>query len=366
MPTAPVSIAVGTGPVGIAANEVTHKVYVANYYSGDVTVIDALTNGTRSVAVGGELEGLVVEPRSNKVYVTSFNPGAGPFRIAVIDGATNVVTPLDTPGVRGVVVNPADGKVYIGAGSDVVVIDAANHTTSKINVGKGSGVLGVDATANKVYVSTAAGLAAIDGTTNTTSTVKPGFGSGRLVVQPRTHRLYAETAQGVEVLDGTTFGTIATLPMKRIDNLILNAAADTVYVLDNGYPNPGTVTVIDGASNATSTVPVGRNALNMAVDQVANKVYVSDTDSDDVTVIDGATKATTTWRVSNGPRALAVDSTTGRVYVGNGGKAGAISSSPGAYTMTVFPGARAPGAVPTVPRDTCMPSPPPPAPSHQC
>ena len=124
--------------------------------------------------------------------------------------------------------------------------------------------------------------------------------------------------------------------------------------------------IIDGATNATSTVPVGRGGLTMAVDQVANRVYVADTYSDDITVIDGANNATTTWRVSNGPRALAVDTSTGQVYVGNGGKAGRISNSPGAYTVTIFPGAGSPGVVPTVPRDTCMPSPPPPASSHQC
>jgi DNA-binding beta-propeller fold protein YncE len=62
------------------------------------------------------------------------------------------------------------------------------------------------------------------------------------------------------------------------------------------------VTVIDGANNfATTPVPLGGTyPYTLAVDQVTNKIYVatydmtgSSDDSSAVTVIDGATNATT-------------------------------------------------------------------------
>ena len=54
------------------------------------------------------------------------------------------------------------------------------------------------------------------------------------------------------------------------------------------------MTVIDGATNATTTVPAGQAPIAVAVNPVTNKIYVANTGSDNVTVIDGATNATTT------------------------------------------------------------------------
>ena len=45
------SIAAGTDPVAIAINTVTNKIYVANEFSDNVTIIDGATNATRTVAV---------------------------------------------------------------------------------------------------------------------------------------------------------------------------------------------------------------------------------------------------------------------------------------------------------------------------
>ena len=48
--TVPDSHAVG--PVGVAVNPVTNKIYVANYTSNNVTVIDGATNSTTTVSAG--------------------------------------------------------------------------------------------------------------------------------------------------------------------------------------------------------------------------------------------------------------------------------------------------------------------------
>ena len=54
------------------------------------------------------------------------------------------------------------------------------------------------------------------------------------------------------------------------------------------------MTVIDGATNATTTVAVGTDPLAVAVNPVTNKIYVANDGSNNVTVIDGATNTTTT------------------------------------------------------------------------
>ena len=78
-----------------------------------------------------------------------------------------------------------------------------------------------------------------------------------------------------------------------------------------------TVTVIDGATNATTSVPVGTAPQAVAVNPVTNKIYVANYHSGNVTVIDGATNATTAVDAGSGPWAVAVNPVTGEIYVAN-------------------------------------------------
>ena len=57
----------------------------------------------------------------------------------------------------------------------------------------------------------------------------------------------------------------------------------------------------------------------MAVNPVTNKIYVANYGSDNVTVIDGATNATTTVTAWTTPSAVAVNPVTNKIYVANGG-----------------------------------------------
>ena len=48
------TVTAGANPYAVAVNPVTNKIYVANYGSDNVTVIDGATNDTTTVAVGIE------------------------------------------------------------------------------------------------------------------------------------------------------------------------------------------------------------------------------------------------------------------------------------------------------------------------
>ena len=80
------------------------------------------------------------------------------------------------------------------------------------------------------------------------------------------------------------------------------------------------MTVIDGATNNTTTVAVGTlEALPhaVAVNPVTNQIYVANNSSNNVTVIDGATNNTTTVAVGTDTYAVAVNPTTNQIYVAN-------------------------------------------------
>ena len=68
------TIGAGTGPYAVAVNPVTNKIYVANYSSNTVTVIDGATNSTTAtVGVGVSPLAVAVNPVTNKIYVANYS-----------------------------------------------------------------------------------------------------------------------------------------------------------------------------------------------------------------------------------------------------------------------------------------------------
>ena len=61
----------------------------------------------------------------------------------------------------------------------------------------------------------------------------------------------------------------------------------------------------------------GAIPLAVAVNPVTNKIYVANENSNNVTVIDGATNTTTTVAVGTFPIAVAVNPVTNQIYVAN-------------------------------------------------
>ena len=109
---------------------------------------------------------------------------------------------------------------------------------------------------------------------------------------------------------------IATVPTGTGPlGVAVNSVTNKTYVVNvscNKLPcsSPGTVTVIDGVSNNTTTVDVGVLPYFAAVNSVTNKIYVANSCGNDsncnsqgtVTVIDGATNnVATTVNVGYSP-----------------------------------------------------------------
>jgi DNA-binding beta-propeller fold protein YncE len=77
------------------------------------------------------------------------------------------------------------------------------------------------------------------------------------------------------------------------------------------------VAVIDGSDNATSKMPVGQVPYFVAVNEVTNKIYVPNLETNDVTVIDGTDDSTNTVTARSKPIAVAVNETTDQIFVMN-------------------------------------------------
>jgi DNA-binding beta-propeller fold protein YncE len=120
----------------------------------------------------------------------------------------------------------------------------------------------------------------------------------------------------------------ATLPVSGL--IAVDRATNKIYVAGG---DPGVVTVVDGVSRTTQTVPAGTGPRGVVVDEATNKIYVANAGrvecpfgactywGGSITIIDGATHSSTTISVPNstGPCSVAVNPSTNRIYVGNCG-----------------------------------------------
>jgi YVTN family beta-propeller protein len=144
------TISAGTYPFGVAADPVTHTVYVSNG-DGTVSVIDAATNTvTGTIALRTDPAEMVADPAAGTVYV------GGNGTMSVIDAATNTVTDTIT-GIDpwAIAVDPAARTVFAGSngGDTVWVIDTATNTvTDTITVGVVPRGVAVDPISHTVYV----------------------------------------------------------------------------------------------------------------------------------------------------------------------------------------------------------------------
>jgi YVTN family beta-propeller protein len=228
----------------VAVNPVTNKIYVANMFSANVTVIDGTTNDTTLVPAGTEPCAVAVNPTTNKIYVAN-------------NGSDNVT-----------------------------VIDATTNDTTLVHAGTGPCAVAVNLVTNKVYVPNQGSdnVTVIDGATNDTTTVPAGTEPCAAAVNPVTNRVYVANygSANVTVIDGVTNNTTLVPADSAPCAVAVNPVTNNIYVANLHGDN---VTVIDGATNSTTIVAAGTTPLGIAVNPVTNRVYVANNGSDNVTVL---------------------------------------------------------------------------------
>ena len=331
---------IATIPVGVEANSaavnpVTNKIYVPNGCGtdpncaslGTVTVIDGTTNNPISVNVGAGPKNAVVNPVTNKIYVPNAcgnDPTCQTYSgtVSVIDGASNTVVATITVGSfpYWAAVNTATNKIYIA------------NTCGDPTCQTYSGTVSV-----------------IDGVSNTViETVTVGSFPYAPVVNAVTNKIYVPNSCGndpscspsphspgtVTVIDGATNNTVSVNVGVWPWGLDVNSVTNKIYVANHCGDDPNcvsnaTMTVIDGATLATTEVAIGGHQPRaLAVNSVTNKIYVPSLCYGDpscqgdpvgtVSVIDGVTLTYTSVPAGERPNAMALNSVTNKIYVANG------------------------------------------------
>jgi DNA-binding beta-propeller fold protein YncE len=348
----------GVGPDGVAVDEATDTIYVADVADNSVSVIN-----------GATCNGKVVSGCSQTPATVALGPNTSP-EVPAVDQATDTVY----------VPNNGDGTVSVidGATCNASVTTGCTNTPPRLSVSGGPGAAAVDQATNTVYIASAAGsdgaggpgsVDVINGATcdatvtsgcgQTPPSVPVGSNPDDLVVDPVTQSVFVvnQLDSTVSVIDGASCNALDTAGCGQrppdvaagffSGYLDVDIASDTVYVANNGGGAGDTVSVLNGALCTltrqlacrhvvpTTTVGAGGGGEGAdggsAVNIATGTIYVANAADGDVSVIDAATcnaflafrcgGAWPTVAVGAGsfPQAIAVNRLTDTIYVANEG-----------------------------------------------
>ena len=347
---------VGSGPTGVAVDTATHTVYVANQGANTVSVLDAsrcnasdatgCSSPSATVHVGDGPSGIAVDQATDSVYVAD----NGGDTVSVIDGAT--CNAKDQAGCAG-----TPPTVTVGNGPFAIGIDS---TTDTVYVTDGG------AMSNGTSTSVGGTVSVIDGATcnatvqsgcdQTSASVTVGTGPAGIGVNPTTDSIYvantgqfggATSALGhtVSLIDGATCNATdqagcgqatATVSVGVAPfGVAVDESTNKIYVANNtGGDTPASLSVINGAScSATETSGCAARPPEMsgpgfapngiALDPTSHVLYTANFYGASVSAIDlGSAKGSHSaalFAVGSLPEDVAVDPANHTVYVANSG-----------------------------------------------
>jgi len=377
------TLTVGTNPAAIAVDSAANIIYVADWGSSQGSIINGATNAVTTLTSGQFPSAMASNPVTTMAYSVNYNNSSptvsvldganasianitsaasvGPLMVAVnpitntiysaegnrdwieyINGATNALVSVKL-GIKAytqsaILLNPITNFIYIanlGSNSVTVIDGATRAVVSNLAVGTAPTSLAIDTQTNTIYVAnnasyTGTTINVINGATATApATVSGtiytvGAGPAAMAVNPVTNTLYVANA-GSPTTRGTTVSVInlatnaVSAPISVGSNpaaAAVNQATDIVYVANSGG---NSVSVMNGATNAVSTVTVGATPKALAINPATNTIYVANQTDGTVSAIDGVTSAVTSVTVGAGPQAIAVNPATNSIYVANTG-----------------------------------------------
>jgi YVTN family beta-propeller protein len=291
-----INVASGS-PWGSTVNTTTNKAYLSGY-GGKVWVVGGITDAlgtTITVGGNGTATGIAANPNTNKIYVGQFITPS----VAVIDGNTDTVSttiPISSGQPTGVAVNPVTNRVYV-ANQDVrtvTVIDGATDTvlTTITGVGTCPWGIGVNTTTNEIYVTDNGGIGTpqvnvIDGNTNTvTHSINLGERVGFVAVNSVTNKVYATlfTSGQVAVIDGATYTWTTTITgFSAAYGIAVDSSRNQVLV--SSYGN-STAKLVNGATNTImDSIGVGAGPYGMACNPSTGKAYVPNSSTQNLSVL---------------------------------------------------------------------------------
>lgn len=327
-----------SGPVAIALQAQTRRVYVAEYWNSNVAEFDAQTLVRTDIAVPERPSDLVADAVANRVFVGHNPTSTGAAAVTVIDGATRATTPIavgarpaalafDAGSRRLYAVNQLSGSTsVIDADTQTVVAGLATCPGSQATHAT------VNPVTHRAYVHclSSGTLAVIDGATLVVATHSPGTSVSAMVFDGVQRRLlgldYSANLRLIDPASGsvTPFAPIAG---DAVQTLAYDAGANRIVTRHAS----GQVALTDGASLAVVPLtPGGGYVSQIGVDAARGRYFLVDNAGDAVRVLDGTTLAVTTVAVADAPYYVEVDPADGSAFIGHNGTVNQVTRIDGA------------------------------------
>ena len=314
------AIAAGTDPVAVAVDAVTNRIYVANEFSDNVTVIDGATNATKTVAVGKRPQYVAVNSKTNKVYVNTGTDAS----LWIIDGATLATKMLPIGSNGPITVNELTNKVYVlrsGPTDEVTIVDGATENWYSIAIESYWPIAqALHVPANRLYVATYAtgDVRAVDLTSTSdhppTAPIKTWNKPVAIALNPATGRGYVLTEQLEAPINIVNLGDNSVTVLQPGAHgrgpraVAVDVALNKVFAAFEGE-----IALMNGANNALAWLPAS-TGVAIAVNPNNHKAYIPAADGS-MAIVDGNTGSLTRAGIPQGAKAVAVNPSTGRVYV---------------------------------------------------
>jgi YVTN family beta-propeller protein len=268
-------VSVGAGPVALAVNPSSNRIYVANSAGGSVSVLDGVKDTVlATLDVGANPYVVAADQITDKIYVSNTFSDL----ITIIDGSTNSITKLKAGSADAIVIDERLGKVFLLGYEtpDLTLLDNKPAIRGKLKVGMHLWAIAVNETAQTLYITRSGNseLAVVDEISGSVSAIPTG-----------------KTPCAVE----------------------LNRVTNIIYVVNH---TGDSVTAIDAAKHAViATIKVGHRPQGIAIDSVRNRIYIANRNDDSISVIDGAQNVVVqTLRTGKNPFALATNQNTGQLF----------------------------------------------------
>jgi len=287
--------------------------YVANYSSGNVSVIDTATNTVVStITVGTNPFDVAITPNGQYAYVVN----VGSSNVSVINTSTNAVVATISVGTSpfDVAITPNGQYAYVvnvGSSNVSVINTATNTVVSTISVGTNPYSIAITPNGLYAYVANegSGNVSVINTATNTVvDTISTGGYPVGIAITPNGRYAYVAStgSTSVLVIDTATNTVVSTITVGTNPfDVAITPNGQYAYVTNEGSKN---VSVINTSTNTVvNTISVGSSPAGIAITPNGLYAYVVNSGNNNVSVIDTSTNTVvTTITVEGGPIGVAI------------------------------------------------------------
>jgi DNA-binding beta-propeller fold protein YncE len=259
--------AMAVNPGGVAIDQRTQRVFVADEDANAVRVLDGET-GTllQTVSPGSSLSTswtwtIAVDERAGRVFVANSPYASQEAIVAMLDARTGAVLRTTHLGVSTgeatlMAVDEATDHLFIvqpGAATTVHMLDARSGAIlDTLALGGQARAAVIDARVHRLFVTTAAGLSIVDARTGVLlGTIPVGRNSGALAVDERADRIVV-TADGragpLSIVDARTSRVVRRIAVAgSCDEVLVDQRTDRLLLVDQAR---GVISMFDARSGA--------------------------------------------------------------------------------------------------------------------